>query len=120
MPFLRPSGQPHLEDVARHLEHAVKVAGEDHVGIGSDGGMSTITVDDAFRKGHREFVTRRKHLGIAAPGEAEDVFNFVPELNGPRYLETLADHLAGRGFGETRILKILGGNFARALGEVWG
>lgn len=32
MPFLRASGQPHAEDLIRHLEHAVNVCGEDHVG----------------------------------------------------------------------------------------
>jgi len=40
MPFLRTSGQPHAEDVALHLEHAVNVCGEDHVGLGTDGTIS--------------------------------------------------------------------------------
>jgi len=120
MPFLRPAGQPHAEDVVRHLEHAVNVAGEDHVGVGTDGGVSGITINDTYKKAHAAFVARRKKLGIAAPGEAEDVYNFVPELNGPRKMEALAELLARRGFGEARVLKILGGNFARAFGEVWG
>ena len=38
MPFLRVEGQPMAEDVLRHIEHAVDVCGEDHVGIGTDGG----------------------------------------------------------------------------------
>src|ERR1041384_1582403 len=46
MPFLRPAAQPHIDDVVRHIEHAVNVAGEDHVGIGTDGGVSTIVVND--------------------------------------------------------------------------
>lgn len=120
MPFLRSSGQPQVDDVLRHIEHAVNVAGEDHVGIGSDGTIGAITIDDAYRKAHAEFVARRRKLGIAAPGEAEDVFNFVPELNEPRRMERLAELLARRGFTERRVLKILGGNFARAFGEVWG
>src|SRR3546814_3096135 len=40
MPFLRASGQPRADDVIRHIEHAVKVAGEDHVALGTDGGIS--------------------------------------------------------------------------------
>ena len=32
------------EDVVRHIEHAVQVCGEEHVGIGTDGG--TTAVDD--------------------------------------------------------------------------
>ena len=35
MPFLKAAGQPHAEDVIRHLEHAVDVCGEDHVGLGT-------------------------------------------------------------------------------------
>jgi membrane dipeptidase len=36
MPFLRASGQPAAEDFVRHVEHAVRVCGEEHVGVGSD------------------------------------------------------------------------------------
>ena len=44
MPCLRESGQPTLDDYVRHIDHALNVAGVDHVGIGTDG---TITpVDD--------------------------------------------------------------------------
>ena len=34
--FLRKDGEATVEDVVRHILHAMKVAGEDHVGIGSD------------------------------------------------------------------------------------
>ena len=37
MPFLTLDGHPHAEDVVAHIEHAVNVCGEDHVGIGTDG-----------------------------------------------------------------------------------
>ena len=37
MPYLRSSGQVMAEDVVKHIEYAVKVCGEDHVGIGTDG-----------------------------------------------------------------------------------
>ena len=36
MPFLTMQGQPRAEDLVRHIEHAINVCGEDHVGIGSD------------------------------------------------------------------------------------
>jgi membrane dipeptidase len=120
MPFLREAGQPHLEDVVRHIEHAVDVAGEDHVGIGTDGGITGIAITEAFKKGHIESVRRRKQAGIASPGEVEDVYTFVPELNDPRKLEKLGDALSRHGFSDARVLKILGGNFARGFSEVWG
>jgi len=120
MPFLRTSGQATREDLIRHLEHAVKVAGEDHVGIGTDGGLAGVVIDDAARRRQREFVERRQALGIAAPGEAADVFNIVTEYNHPgRYLQ-LAEDLTARGWPASRVDKLLGANFARLYRDVWG
>ena len=119
MPFLRMSGQPHPEDLIRHLEHAVNVCGEDHVGLGTDGFVSGIQVNDAFWNFHRKFVEKRQKEGVSAPGEAVDVLNFVPEYNEPRRFKTLADDLTHRGWSAGRIEKILGANFAKLFSEVW-
>jgi membrane dipeptidase len=119
MPFLRTHGQPMAEDLIRHLEHAVDVAGEDHVGLGTDGGISAIELTPEFVQRHREDVQNRRRLGISAPGEEEDVYTFLPDLNTPRRFETLAARLRARGHSEARIEKILGGNFARLFRETW-
>jgi membrane dipeptidase len=120
MPFLRAKGQPGREDLIRHIEHAVKVCGEDHVGIGTDNPLTGYTIDDAARKAQREFFEDRSKRGIAAPGEAADVFNLVEGYNeAPRY-SRLADDLSARGWKAGRIDKLLGGNFVRLFGEVWG
>lgn len=120
MPFLRASGQPHAEDLLRHLEHAVNVCGEDHVGLGTDGGISGIKLDERYAESQRKFFEGRQKAGIAAPGEAADVFNLVPEYNDERRFFTLANDLSDRGWSAKRIEKILGANFARLFGEVWG
>jgi membrane dipeptidase len=119
MPFLRVSGQPHADDLIRHLEHAVNVCGEDHVGLGTDGPISGTELTEAYAKFQRKFFEDRAKAGIAAPGEAPDVFNLVPEYNHPRRFRTLADDLAHRGWTSGRIEKILGRNFARLFSEVW-
>lgn len=119
MPFLRTKGQPMAADLIRHIEHAVDVAGEDHVGLGTDGGISGIELTPDFIKRHREDVQNRRRLGISAPGEEEDVYTFLPDLNTPRRFETLAALLRERGHSQARIEKILGGNFARLFREVW-
>jgi membrane dipeptidase len=119
MPFLRSAGQPHSEDVVRHLEHAVNICGEDHVGLGTDGAISGIELNDAYKKLLRKFVEERIKAGIAAPGESPDVFNLVPEYNDPRRFKTLADDLAQRGWPSGRIEKVLGKNFARLFADVW-
>jgi membrane dipeptidase len=120
MPFLRASGQPHAEDLIRHLEHAVNVCGEDHVGLGTDGGISGIELDAKYAEFQRKFFEDRAKAGIAAPGEAADVFNLVPEYNDARRFFTLANDLTDRGWPAKRVEKILGANFARLFGEVWG
>src|SRR3546814_6397908 len=83
MPFLRTNGQPRAADVIRHVEHAVKVAGEDHVAIGTDGGICGFVLADAYAEGQRRFYAESKAMGIAAPGEASDVFNRIPDYHGP-------------------------------------
>ncbi len=120
MPFLRASGQPHAEDLIRHLEYAVNVCGEDHVGLGTDGSISGIKLDEKYAEVQRKFVEDRQKAGIAAPGEDPKVFNLIPEYNEARRLFTLANDLSDRGWTAKRIEKVLGTNFARLFAEVWG
>ena len=84
MPFLRAKGQPTADDLIAHIEHAIKVCGEDHVGIGSDGTISPIDFNDEFRRKHAEDVADRRARGISAPGEEPDVYTFLPDLNTRR------------------------------------
>jgi membrane dipeptidase len=120
MPFLRPKGQQTSADIIAHIDHAVKVMGEDHVGIGTDGGIPAVKDLAGYRKMMKEAHEMRTKAGIAAPGESPDVTLFVPEYNHPRRFERLADDLLRRGHSEARVEKILGGNFARLYAEVWG
>ena len=120
MPFLRESGQPMAADVVRHIEHALQVCGEDHVGIGTDNILSPVKLTEKYKKQHVEEIRKRRELGISAPGESETVYLFIPELNTTRRFETIAGLLSERGHSDARIGKILGGNFARVMAEVWG
>jgi membrane dipeptidase len=119
MPFLRVSGQPTAADFVRHVEHALRICGEDHVGVGSDNSITPLDITPAFRRQHLEFVRERRQRGISAPGEEEDVFAYVPDLNSPRRMELIADALAARGHPEARIEKVLGGNWLRLFGDTW-
>jgi membrane dipeptidase len=120
MPFLRESGQPHAEDLIRHIEHAVDVCGEDHVGLGTDGSISGVALTDAYRAAFRKSVEARQKAGVSAPGESADVFTLVPEYNDPLRFRHLADDLVRRGWPSRRVEKLLGANFARLFAEVWG
>jgi membrane dipeptidase len=119
MPFLNEGKQPTAADVIRHLEHMIDVAGEDHVSLGTDGGVSAEVITDAFKKKFAGFVKDRRDAGIAAPGENEEGYLFANELNTPRRFETLADMLSARGHGDSRIEKILGKNLVRVFSETW-
>lgn len=120
MPFLRPTGQPGKEDLIRHIEHAAKVCGEDHIGLGTDGPLFGYEINEETKKRHREFFEDRKKKGIAAPGEAADVMNYVEGYNDVARYATLASDLRARGWTSARIDKLLGGNFVRLWGEAWG
>jgi membrane dipeptidase len=119
MPFLRLSGQPHAEDLIRHIEYAVNVCGEDHVGLGTDGSISGVPLTDAYREHARKDEEARIKAGYAAPGESADVLTIVPEYDDPLRFNRLAQDLARRGWTDSRIDKLLGANFARLFSTVW-
>jgi membrane dipeptidase len=120
MPFLSMSGQPSSDDLVKHVEHAVNVCGEDHVGIGSDLSITPHVVNAEYMRVHRTFVEGRIKAGIAAPGEDPAVPMFVTDLNTPRRMERIAEKLLARGYSESRVEKIIGGNFVRLMRETWG
>jgi membrane dipeptidase len=119
MPFLSEGRQPTAADVIRHLEHMIQAAGEDHVSIGTDGGISAEIVTPEFKKMFAGFVRERREAGISAPGETEEGYLFANDLNTPRRFETLAGMLSGRGHSDARIEKILGANLVRVISETW-
>ena len=119
MPFLTMSGQPKADDVVRHIEHAINVCGEDHVGIGSDLSITPHVVDTEYMRVHRTFVEGRIKAGIAAPGEDPAVPMFVTDLNTPRRMELIADRLLARRHSEARVEKVIGQNFVRLMRETW-
>ncbi|OOG55192.1 peptidase M19 [Rhodanobacter sp. B05] len=120
MPFLNLSGHPTAVDVIAHIEHAIKVCGEDHVGIGTDGGTTPVDDLDAYKIALTREVEDRKAKGISAPGERDDTHPFVDDLRGPDQFRKLYRLLAARGHKPARIEKILGANFMRYATEVWG
>ncbi|MGB1655890.1 MAG: dipeptidase [Longimicrobiales bacterium] len=119
MPFLTPGRVSMRSDVLDHIEHAVQVCGEDHVGIGSDLSTTPIDGSDEYWSRHREFVAGRIERGVAAPNEDPEILFTVEDLNSHRRMELIADGLSMRGHPDTRIEKIIGGNWARLFGELW-
>lgn len=119
-PYLRKDTQPMAIDVIRHIEHAVNVCGEDHVGIGTDAGIAPVERSPEYEKENREWVADAVEDGVFERGRPPDLYTFIPDLNTADRFDRLASLLSARGHGDARIGKVLGGNFARVMGEVWG
>jgi len=118
LPYLTASPkQPTVDDYMLHMEHALKVMGEDHVGVGSD---ASIEPFDTSPKGMAEFnksEMERQKAGLAAP--EEDRPTYVVGLNTPRKIEVITDQLLKHGYTARSAEKIIGANFVRVFGEIW-
>jgi len=118
LPYLTASPrQPTVDDYLAHLEHALRIAGEDHVGIGSDVGIVPL---DLSAKGMAELnkqLEQRRAAGLAAP--EEDRPPYVVGLNTPRRIEVIADQLLRRGYPPGVVEKVIGANFARVFADIW-
>lgn len=116
LPFLTPEDrQPLLADYMQHLLHALKICGEDHVGIGTD--TAFFTVDGAELQALKQEAEDRRTQGVGAPGENRPPY--IPDINTPRKLERVTDALLRHGFSARVADKVLGANFSRAFKQIW-
>ncbi len=118
LPYLAASPkQPTVDDYMAHMEHALKIMGEEHVGIGSDVGIEPFDTSPKGMAEFNKFEEERQKSGLAAP--EEDRPTYVVGLNTPRRLEVIADQLLKRGYPASTAEKVIGANFARVFGEIW-
>ena len=120
MPFLTLDSHPKGSDLLAHVEHVAKVAGEDHVGIGTDNGVLPQMLDAEARKKLDKWQMERIKAGIAAPGEGIGVYPMVADYNSVDRYRRFAADLQKRGWSEARLEKLMGGNFLRVYREAWG
>jgi membrane dipeptidase len=96
--FVRQGRPASLNDVLDHFDHAARLVGVEHVGLGSDADVDTL--DPHTR-------TIRPRYRVRGMEPARRVFE-------------LTDGLLRRGYRTAALEGILGGNFRRALAEIWG
>jgi membrane dipeptidase len=87
--FVRAKDPVTSEDVLDHFNHAVKLVGVEHVGLGSDFDLD--------------------------PHPSYD----IPGLNHSNRIYELTEGLLRRGYADRDVLLMLGGNFQRALQQIW-
>ncbi|GAA3536693.1 hypothetical protein GCM10022419_015630 [Nonomuraea rosea] len=104
-PFLadRPEDMT-LDRLLDHIEHIAAVAGIDHVGLGPD-----------FIREVMDDLTPPCCEGVNTRGV--DPKASVPGLEGPSGLPMVTEGLLARGLPEKDVIKIIGGNVHRFLGE---
>lgn len=120
MPFLSTDMKPSGEQLIAHIEHVAKVAGEDHVGIGTDNGVMPIILDEKSKKAMDDWTLERIKRGIAAPGEAPGVYTMVADYNSIDRYRRLSVDLEKRGWSQARLEKLFGANFLRVYKDAWG
>jgi membrane dipeptidase len=118
LPYIAASPkQPTLDDYMAHLAHALKVAGEDHVAIGSDTAITPFDTSPAQLADFQKDVQQRKAAGVSAP--EEDRPPYVIGLNTPQRVKVIAERMLHDGFTPRVVEKVIGGNALRLFGEVW-
>ena len=118
LPYLTASPrQPTVDDYLAHLEHALRIAGEDHVGIGSDVGVLPLDLSEKGMAELQKNLEQRRASGLGAP--EEDRPPYVVGLNTPRRIEVIADQLLKRGYPPGVVEKVIGANFARVFADIW-
>jgi membrane dipeptidase len=112
--FIGPSSDTTFADYLRHVDHAVKVAGIDHVGLASDYSIRGI------EKTHTRESWYVPRLSGFKPVYRVRWPPWIPELDPPERFRNIARGLATRGYTSAQIDKILGGNWTRYFAEVIG
>ncbi|MBN7798764.1 dipeptidase [Parahaliea mediterranea] len=112
-PFITDAGpDAALPAYFEHIDHAVNVAGVEHVAIGSDRDHRVIEMSDAYlaelaREEGENFDLKKWPL-------------YIDQLNGPRRMEVIWDGLRKRRYATADIDKIMGGNMQRLYQGVIG
>ena len=94
--FVSSGSSATIENVLDHIDHVAQLAGVEHAGIGSD--------VDLQGRDWRSHPSKR---------------NDLDGINYERKIYDLTEGLVRRKYSDRDIQLILGGNFQRALGEIW-
>jgi len=112
--FIGPSPATSFGDYLDHLDHAVRVAGIDHVGLASDYSIRGIEATETRATWYEPRLKSFKpSYNVRWPP-------WIPELDPPERFRTTARGLAQRRYRESEIEKILSLNWVAYFREVFG
>ena len=109
--FVKNDEPTTIEHVLDHFDHVARLTSVEHVGVGSDVDLDGYDdmppeLNKKLREGYKGSYAFRDKLDVEG-------------LDHPRRMFDLAEGLIRRGHSDRDIELILGGNFARVLGELW-
>jgi membrane dipeptidase len=110
--FVSKTDPTTIAHIADHIDHVVKVAGIDHVGIGTDSDLNgyddmPAAANAQLRAGYKDSYAFREKIDV-------DGFDH------PRKMFDLTEELIRRRYSDANIKAVLGGNFRRLLASTWG
>jgi membrane dipeptidase len=109
--FVRDREPTTIEHVVDHIDHVVKLAGIEHVGIGSDADLDGY---DDMPADQRKMLMESYKSSYAFRDKLD-----TDGFDHPKKVFDLTEALIRRGYGDSNIEAVLGGNFRRLLGTVW-
>jgi len=117
--FLTWDGQPSLDSFIDDIAYKADLVGIEHTGLGIDYYLGQWPVEDDARAQAR--YEQMLADGLWRPEQYPPPPYKYPEgIETPRTLPRLTARMAERGFAEDDIRKVLGLNWLRVLGEIWG
>jgi membrane dipeptidase len=109
--FVRDKEPTTIEHMLDHFDYVAKMVGVEHLGVGSD--MDPDGYDDIPEPGYSAL--KNSYKGAYKFRGKIDTDGF----DHPKKIYDLTEGLIRRGYSDADIELILGGNFKRALGDIW-
>ncbi len=110
--FVKGSEPTTVEDYVNHMDHVRDLVGVEHLGIGSD--IDLHGYDDMPADAYAAL--KANYKGSYAFRDKID----IEGIDHPQRMFDVTEGLIRRGYTDAHIRGILGGNFQRVLGEIWG
>jgi membrane dipeptidase len=114
--MVRDSEPVTIEHVLDHVDYVAKLAGIEHVAIGSD--LDLVGNPNAINGGGFDPRTQPNFSRYQYHEDPDGAIN-IRGLNHSKRVFDLTEGLIRRGYTDAHIAQVLGGNAVRALGAIW-
>lgn len=109
--FVRNEEPTTIEHFIDHIDHIAGLVGIEHAGIGTDADLKGYDalpeeIYEQLKSGYKDSYSFREKIDIEG-------------LDHPKKFYDITEALVRRGYSDDNIRAVLGGNFRRALGEIW-